>query len=290
MALCVALRDRWAIYGTGLALVAYLGLRYRRGRRGFLCDRYGTWNCDLISTFILYGRYGTHIFWVIWIVFLRGRCDTYGVGLALVTYAAVVAAAFLCGRHGAWNYTLTSTFTLCGRCGTLRRRRGTWRHVAALCWLWWRAWVSGAAVVAAAFCVANVALGNIHLRFTWYVWYLMTSIGYIPLLYYLYFCISCDIFGADKIILPILFVTICHHIYIYPYIHPYIYIYIHTYMYITQFIHIQIIRTYSSTYNLLTPILHHLFSLSCFPHAIFTFLLFLVGRKLICGIIRSFNY
>ena len=28
-----------------------------------------------------------------------------------------------------------------------------------------------------------------------------------------------------------------------------------------------------------TPILHHLFSLSCFPHAIFTFLLLLVGRS-----------
>ena len=27
------------------------------------------------------------------------------------------------------------------------------------------------------------------------------------------------------------------------------------------------------------PILHHLFSLSCFPHAIFTFLLLLVGRS-----------
>ena len=32
-----------------------------------------------------------------------------------------------------------------------------------------------------------------------------------------------------------------------------------------------------TTYS--TPILHHLFSLSCFPHAIFTFLLLLVGRS-----------
>ena len=39
-----------------------------------------------------------------------------------------------------------------------------------------------------------------------------------------------------------------------------------------------------------TPIRHHLFSLSCFPHAIFTFLLLLVGRKLTCGVIRSFNF
>ena len=32
-----------------------------------------------------------------------------------------------------------------------------------------------------------------------------------------------------------------------------------------------------TTYS--TPILHHLFSLSCLPHAIFTFLLLLVGRS-----------
>ena len=38
--------------------------------------------------------------------------------------------------------------------------------------------------------------------------------------------------------------------------------------------------TYSHTGSLLhTPILHHLFSLSCISHAIFTFLLLLVGRS-----------
>ena len=53
---------------------------------------------------------------------------------------------------------------------TLRGRRGTLRHppsfhvagVArmALGWLWWRARFSGAAVVAAAFCVTGAALGD----------------------------------------------------------------------------------------------------------------------------------
>jgi hypothetical protein len=165
MALCVALRDRWGMYGTGLALVAYLGFRCRHGRRGFLRDRYGTWNCDLIFTFILYGRYGTHIFWVIWIVFLRGRCDMYGVGLALVTYLNLKCRR---GRRGffvwqAWSlelhfdiyihfvwqvwyfasqawYLATCSCTLLalvaclglrcrrGRRGILRGKRGTWKY------------------------------------------------------------------------------------------------------------------------------------------------------------------
>ena len=65
------------------------------------------------------------------------------------------------------------------------RRRGTWRHGSSLCvagvarmalgWLWWRARFPRAHVVAAAFCVAGVALGDIHLRFTWQAWYLVTS-------------------------------------------------------------------------------------------------------------------
>ena len=39
----------------------------------------------------------------------------------------------------------------------------------ALGWLWWRAWDAAAVGVAA------VALGDIHLRFTWQAWYLVTS-------------------------------------------------------------------------------------------------------------------
>ena len=86
-------------------------------------------------------------------------------------------------------------------------RRGTWRHppsfhvagvalghihmhsfhvagvaLAALGGLWWRTGFSGDAVDAAALCVAGVALGDgvmalgdIHLRFTWQAWRLVTS-------------------------------------------------------------------------------------------------------------------
>ena len=45
--------------------------------------------------------------------------------------------SILRGRYDAWSYTLTSTFILCGRYGTLRGRSGIWRYVAVFCWLWW---------------------------------------------------------------------------------------------------------------------------------------------------------
>jgi len=39
--------------------------------------------------------------------------------------------------------------------------------LVALGWLWWRAWSPLVARDAAALCMAGVALGEIHLRFTW---------------------------------------------------------------------------------------------------------------------------
>ena len=63
-------------------------------------------------------------------------------------------------------------------------RRGTWRHRRAFCvagmalivlgWLRWRAWVGFGTVVAAAVCVAGMALGDIDRHFAWQVWYLAT--------------------------------------------------------------------------------------------------------------------
>ena len=81
-------------------------------------------------------------------------------------------------RHFAWQAwdLATSTFVL-------RGRRGTWSHPPSFCvasvalmalgWLW-----CGPVLVAgdaAALCVAGVALGDIHRRFTWQVWHLETS-------------------------------------------------------------------------------------------------------------------
>ena len=80
-------------------------------------------------------------------------------------------------RHFAWQawHLVTSTFVSCGRRGTqltstvlLRGRRGTHGTV-------WRAWPGFVARGAAPFCVAGVALGDIHLRFMWQAWHKLTS-------------------------------------------------------------------------------------------------------------------
>ena len=64
------------------------------------------------------------------------------------------------------------------------------------------------------------------------------------------------------------------HTHIHTDIHSYIHAYIHTCMHANQSLVLNLPHTTCSA-----PILHHLFSLSCFPHAIFTFLLLLVGRS-----------
>ena len=60
--------------------------------------------------------------------------------------------------------------------------------------------------------------------------------------------------------------------------HTCIHTYIHTYIQHNMSIHNLLTLTLPHT-TCSTPILHHLFSISCFPHAIFTFLLLLVGRS-----------
>ena len=69
--------------------------------------------------------------------------------------------------------------------GTLRGRRGTWRHPPSFCGagvpltalgrLWWRAWIGLVAGDAAALCVAGVALGDIYFCLVWQAWHLETS-------------------------------------------------------------------------------------------------------------------
>ena len=83
------------------------------------------------------------------------------------------------GSGGALGWHLaTSTFVLRGRCGT-------WSHPPSFCvagvalmalgWLWWRLWARLVAGDASQLCVAGVALGDIHLRFAWQAWRLVTS-------------------------------------------------------------------------------------------------------------------
>ena len=84
---------------------------------------------------------------------------------------------------------------------TLRGRRGTY----GTGWLWWRARFPRARVVAVAFCVAGVALADIHLRFTWQAWHLETSTY--PPSFHAACVVLGDIdwactFGADEIVVP----------------------------------------------------------------------------------------
>ena len=127
------------------------------------------------STVTLRDRCGT---WWHQIVTLRGRRGTSGTGLALVTRLVPVCR--------------------CYRRSRLRGRRGTWWHRPSFCQAWylvtsnchcaWQAWHlwhwggSGDALgsrllpfVAAAVCVAGVALGDIDRHFAWQVWHLVTS-------------------------------------------------------------------------------------------------------------------
>ena len=101
-------------------------------------------------------------------VVLRGRRGTYGTGWrAWARFSRAVTP-----RHFAWQawHLVTSTFVS-------RGRRGTISHPPSFC-------VAGVALMAlggalgpglvardaAALCVAGVALGDIHLRFTWQAW------------------------------------------------------------------------------------------------------------------------
>ena len=92
-------------------------------------------------------------------------------GVALMVLAGALGPDLspVTPRHFAWQawHLVTSTLVSRGRRGTklastvvLRGRRGT--HGTG-----WRAWSGFVACDAAALCVAGVALGGIHLRFTW---------------------------------------------------------------------------------------------------------------------------
>ena len=121
------LRGRRGTYGTGLTLVA----RWDWSPVAALC-----------VAGVALGDIHLRFTWQAWHLetstfVLRGRCGTYGTGLALV--------ARLGWDHFAWHswHLATSTFVS-------RGRRGTWRHPPSFCvagvalmalgWLWWRAW------------------------------------------------------------------------------------------------------------------------------------------------------
>ena len=122
------------------------------------------------STFILRGRRGTNSH--------PPSFCVAGVALMVLGGALGPDLSPVTPRHFAWQawHLVTSTFVSRGRRGTklasavvLRGRRGT--HGTG-----WRAWSGFVACDAAALCVAGVALGDIHLRFTWQAWHKLPSI------------------------------------------------------------------------------------------------------------------
>ena len=141
----LTLRGRRGTYGTGLALVARLGPSWRRGRRGSLRGRRGTWRHrpSLCVAGVALGDMDVHFAWQAWHLAtrtctLRGRRGTYGAGLAALGWLW-------------WHTWVPVDMTQ----WTPRLLRGTWRYRPSLCvagvalmalgWLWWRAWFPGVA-------------------------------------------------------------------------------------------------------------------------------------------------
>ena len=168
----VTLRGRRGTYGTGLALVARLVPRRRCDAAAFCVA--GVALCDIHLHFVWQAWHFTT-----WIVTLRGRRGTYGTGLALVARlvprrrcdaaAFCVAGVALCDihLHFVWQAWRLMTWIV-----TLRGRRGTYGTGLALV----ARLVPRRRCDAAAFCVAGVALCDIHLHFVWQAWRLTTSI------------------------------------------------------------------------------------------------------------------
>ena len=130
------LRGRRATYGTGLALVARLVPVWRRGRRGCLRGRRGTWQAWHLAAWAvtLHGRRGTwhrRAFCVAGVPLWHwaGSGGALGSRLAVCVASVVLGDINLNSAWQAWHLA-TSTFTLRGAWHfatstvTLRGRRG----------------------------------------------------------------------------------------------------------------------------------------------------------------------
>ena len=158
----VALHGRRGTHGTGwrawarlvahdAAALCVAGVALGDIHLGF------TWQAwhNLTSTVVLRGRHGTHSTgWRAWARLVARDAA------ALCVAGVALGDIHLGFTWQGWR-NLTSTFVLRGRRGT----HGTG----------WRAWARLVARDTAALCVAGVALGDIHLGFTWQAWRNLTS-------------------------------------------------------------------------------------------------------------------
>ena len=108
----LTLRGKRGTYGTGLALVARLVLRCRRGRRGCLRGRRGTWrHGPSFATGVALGDINRHFVWQAWHLW-HWAASGGALGSRLAPWAP---------RLFAWQAWHLATWTF-----TLRGRRGTW--------------------------------------------------------------------------------------------------------------------------------------------------------------------
>ena len=190
------LRGRRGTYGTGLALVARFVPVWRRGRRCCLRGRRGTWRLrpSLCEAGVALGDIDRHFAWQAWHLWhWAGSGGALGSRLAPWTprlfawqaWHLATSTVTLRGRRGTWRHrsslcvagvallalgwlwwrawfpfgavdaaaVCVAGVALATSTVTLRGRRGFWRHRPSLC-------------------VAGVALGDIDLHFAWPVWHL----------------------------------------------------------------------------------------------------------------------
>ena len=152
---------RRGTYGTGLDLVARLGPVTRRWRRGTLRGRSGTWrhSPSFCVAGVALGDIDLRFAW---------RAGTYGTGLDLVARLGPVSRRWRRAMALCVAGVALAPFCMAGVALI---------SYMALGWIWqWHAWGPLVAGDAAALCVAGAALGDIHLRFAWQAWHLVTSI------------------------------------------------------------------------------------------------------------------
>ena len=170
----------------------------------------------------------------------------------------------------------------------------------ALDWLLWRAWFPVDAVVAAALCVAGMALGDID-HFAWQAWHLVTwtcTLHGRRGIYGTGLALVARLVPSWKMFSSGTSALFCFgSSYTYTRTHTHAHrahafrsphnAHIHTCIHITRtfthdsITHIQPTFTHYCIRSFHAPPfdIHHLFSLSCISHPIFTFLLLLIGRS-----------
>ena len=288
-----------------------------------LRGRSGTWRHrpSLCMAAVALGDIDVHSAWQAWHLWhWAGSGGAFGSHRSSLCVAGValgdIDLHFAWQAWQLWHWTGSGgALGYFGRRGCLRGRRGTWRHRPSLCvagvalmaldWLWWRLGYFGRRGCLRgrcgtwrhrpSLCVAGAALGDISLHFAWQAWHLETS--------------TCVLRGRiGTWLLPLafwwhtkLFHTTLSQI---PFTHNFVTQAFHTQLCHTALSHTTLSHTTLSHTTLSHTTLSHTSlshtalspNLSCtisFPSCLSP-LIFTSAcdhwKKLICGVIRSFNF